>query len=125
MDVQVPDIKEQSGLSKKRVFTIVSRKDTGYNLIMIRSFRHKGLEKFYATGGKAGIKAGHASKLRRILGVLDAATQAADLHLPGFRLHSLTGERKGFYSVWVNANWRVIFRFDGEDVELVDYLDYH
>jgi proteic killer suppression protein len=126
VNVQVPDIKEHSGLSKKKVSTLVSCKDTGYNLIIvIRSFRHKGLEKFYATGSKAGIQAGHASKLRRILGVLDAATQAADINLPGFRLHSLTGERKGFYSVWVNANWRVIFRFDGEDVELVDYLDYH
>lgn len=57
--------------------------------------------------------------------MLDAATGAADMNLPGFRLHPLTGKRKGFYSVWVNGNWRALFRFDGEDVELVDYLDYH
>lgn len=57
--------------------------------------------------------------------MLDAATGAADVNLPGFRLHPLTGERKGFYSVWVNGNWRVLLRFDGEDVELIDYLDYH
>ncbi|MCD6390094.1 MAG: type II toxin-antitoxin system RelE/ParE family toxin [Desulfobulbaceae bacterium] len=92
---------------------------------MIKSFRHKGREKFYATGSKAAIQAKHASKLRRILGLLDAATKMEDVNLPGFRLHPLTGKQKGFYSVWVNGNWRVIFRFAGEDVELVDYLDYH
>lgn len=92
---------------------------------MIKAFRHKGLEKFYTTGSKAGIQAGPASKLKRILGVLDMTTGAADVNLPGFRLHPLTGERKGYYSVLVNGNWRVLFRFDGEEVELVDYLDYH
>ncbi len=92
---------------------------------MIKSFRHKGLKKFYTTGSKAGIQARHAPKLRRILGLLGAATKAEDVNLPGFRLHTLTGKQKGFYSVWINGNWRVIFRFTGEDVELVDYLDYH
>ena len=92
---------------------------------MIKSFRHKGLKKFYTTGSKAGIQARHAPKLRRILGLLGAATKAEDVNLPGFRLHPLTGKQEGFYSVWINGNWRVIFRFTGEDVELVDYLDYH
>ena len=92
---------------------------------MIKSFRHKGLEKFYATGSKAGIQASHAPKLRRILGLLDAASQPEDVNLPGFRLHPLAGKQKGFFSVWGNGNWRVIFRFAGEDVELVNYLDYH
>jgi len=92
---------------------------------MIKSFRHKGLEKFYTSGNKAGIQAKHAPKLRRILGLLDAATKPDDVNLPGFRLHPLVGKQKGFYSVWVSGNWRVIFRFVGEDVELVDYLDYH
>ncbi len=92
---------------------------------MIKSFRHKGLEKFYTTGSKAGIQAKHASKLRRILGLLDAATKPDDVNLPGFRLHPLTGKEKGFYSVWVSGNWRVVFQFVGEDIELVDYLDYH
>jgi len=92
---------------------------------MIKSFQHKGLEKFYTTGSTAGIQAKHAAKLRRILGVLDIATKAEDVGLPGFKLHSLSGKQKGFFSVWVNGNWRVIFRFVGDDVELVDYLDYH
>ena len=92
---------------------------------MIKSFRHKGLEKFYTTGSTSGIQAKHAAKLRRILGVLDIATKAEDVSLPGFKLHPLAGKQKGFFSVWVNGNWRVIFRFVGDDVELVDYLDYH
>ena len=92
---------------------------------MIKSCRHKGLKKFYTTGSKAGIQARHAPKLRRILGLLGAATKAEDINLPGFRLHPLTGKQEGFYSVWINGNWRVIFRFTGEDIELVDYLDYH
>jgi proteic killer suppression protein len=92
---------------------------------MIKSFRHKGLEKFYRTGSKAGIQAKHAPKLLRILGLLDVATVAEDVNLPGFRLHPLTGKQKGFFSVWVNGNWRIIFRFTGQDVELVNYLDYH
>ncbi len=92
---------------------------------MIKSFRHKGLEKFYTTGSKAGIQAKHAPKLRRILGLLDAATKPEDVNLPGLKLHPLTGREKSFYSVWISGNWRIIFRFVGEDVELVDYLDYH
>ena len=92
---------------------------------MIKSFRHKGLEKFYRTGSKAGIQAKHAPKLRRILGLLDVATTAEDVNLPGYRLHPLKGKQKGFFSVWVNGNWRIIFRFVGDDVELVNYLDYH
>ena len=92
---------------------------------MIKSFRHKGLEKLYRTGSKAGIQAKHASKLRRTLGLLDVATTAEDVNLPGYRLHPLTGKQKGFFSVWINGNWRIIFRFVGDDVELVNYLDYH
>ena len=92
---------------------------------MIKSFRHKGLEKFYRTGRKAGIQAKHAAKLRRILGLLDVATKAEDVNLPGFRLHPLTGRQKGLFSVCVNDNWRIFFRFIGDDVELINYQEYH
>jgi toxin HigB-1 len=67
----------------------------------------------------------HADKLRDILARLDAATSAGDLDLPGFRLHPLKGDMKGFWSVTVRANWRVIFRFDDHDAFDIDYLDYH
>ena len=92
---------------------------------MIKSFRHKGLEVFFRRGTKSGIQPHHAAKLRLQLTALNAATKPDDLSAPGWRLHPLTGSLRGFYSITVNGNWRVIFRFDATDVELVDYLDYH
>ena len=92
---------------------------------MIKSFLHKGLERFYRTGSKAGIQARHAEKLRRILIRLEVAECPDDLDIPGFRLHPLRGSRKGIWSVVVQANWRVTFRFSGQDVEIVNYEDYH
>ena len=93
---------------------------------MIISFRHKGLENFYRTASKRGIQAAHAGKLRYILGVLDVAKKPEDVKVPNFRLHPLKQDLKNFWSVDVNGNWRVIFRFtETADVELVDYLDYH
>ena len=71
------------------------------------------------------MQAAHVAKLGRILAALDAATAPAELNQPGYKLHPLNGELKGHWSVWVNGNWRVTFRFVGTDVELVDYQDYH
>ncbi len=92
---------------------------------MISSFRHKGLEAFYRSGSTRGIQPAHAAKLARILAALDAASVPAELNLPSFKLHPLKGSLKGLWSVWVNGNWRVTFRFADSDVELVDYQDYH
>jgi proteic killer suppression protein len=92
---------------------------------MIRSFRHKGLERFFLEGSKAGIQAAHAPKLRLQLGRLDAALGAADMNLPGWRLHPLKGGLRGMWAVSVSGNWRLIFAFEGEDAVLVDYVDYH
>jgi len=92
---------------------------------VIVSFVHKGLERFYRTGSKAGIQPRHAEKLQRILSNLDVAKQPDDLDLPGYRLHALEGKRKGVWSVTVQANWRITFRFIATDVELVNYEDYH
>lgn len=92
---------------------------------MIRSFKHKGLAKFFETGSKAGIQAAHAERLRLILGRLNAAVAAEDMGLPDLRLHPLKGTRKGTWAVWVSGNWRVTFRFVGVDAEVVDYEDYH
>lgn len=103
----------------------VARSVTRYNIGVIASFRHKGLERLYRTGSTRGIQVEHAKKLARVLAALDAAKEPADLNLPGFRLHQLKGNLQGHWSIWVNANWRVTFRFVGNDVELVDYLDYH
>jgi proteic killer suppression protein len=57
--------------------------------------------------------------------MLDVAKQPSDLNQPGLRLHPLKGTLKGYWSVWVNGNWRVTFRFAGADIELVNYQDYH
>jgi len=92
---------------------------------MIKSFRHKGLEEFFRSGSKAGIQPHHAGKLKVQLTNLDSARQPQDMNAPGWKLHSLTGDLAGFWSVTVNGNWRLIFRFDRDDAELVDYLDYH
>lgn len=92
---------------------------------MIKSFRHAGLQAFYETGSKAGIRPDHAMRLSRILGVLDAAMVVEQINVPGFKLHKLTGALKGFWAVSVSGNWRVIFIFDKGEAELVDYLDYH
>lgn len=92
---------------------------------MVKSFRHKGLKAFYSTGNKAGIQAKHADRLRLILARLDAAHEAHDMDLPGLKLHKLSGNFKGFWSVEASGNWRVIFRFEGHDAFDVDYIDYH
>ena len=92
---------------------------------MIKSFKHRGLETFFHRGTKAGIQPHHAAKLRILLTALDYAKKPDDMNAPGWRFHALSGDRKGCFSVTVNGNWRLIFRVNGKDVELVDYLDYH
>jgi toxin HigB-1 len=92
---------------------------------MIRSFKHKGLAKFFRAGSTAGIQADHARRLRLILGRLHAAASPKDMDLPGLRLHELTGNRSGTWSVAVSGNWRVTFIFKGEDAEVVNYEDYY
>lgn len=91
----------------------------------ITGFRHKGLERFFTTGTKAGIQAKHADRLRLILGRLNVATGSTDMNLPGLDLHELRGDRKGTWAVSVSGNWRVTFVSVGKDVERVDYEDYH
>jgi len=92
---------------------------------MIKSFRHKGLEKFFHNDDRSKIIPDHATRLARILDRLDASTGPDDMNLPGFKLHRLAGKEKGTWSVWVNGNWRVTFRFEGADAVVVDYRDYH
>ena len=92
---------------------------------MIRSIRHKGLKRLYEDDDPRGVMREHTVKLRDILARLDAAGTVADMDLPGFRLHPLKGELKGFWAVTVRANWRVIFRFAEEGALDVDYVDYH
>ncbi|MBT0588112.1 type II toxin-antitoxin system RelE/ParE family toxin [Alteromonas oceanisediminis] len=92
---------------------------------MIISFIHKGLEKFYSTGKTSGIQKKHEKKLRLILSNLDQAISPDDMDLPGLFLHQLKGNRKEIWSVRVSGNWRVTFRFKGQNAEIVNYEDYH
>ena len=92
---------------------------------MIKTFRHKGLERFFREGSKAGIQPKHEKRVRLQLGRLDAARSAAEMNLPGWRWHPLTGDLKGRWAVWVDENWRLTFSFEGSDAVFVDYQDYH
>jgi proteic killer suppression protein len=92
---------------------------------MIRSFRHKGLERFFRKSDPRGIQAHQAGRVGRILSLLDEASSPEQLNIPGLFLHPLKGERKGEWAMTVSGNWRITFRFDGEDVIVVNLEDYH
>jgi toxin HigB-1 len=92
---------------------------------MIKSFAHKGLELFFLTGSKAGIQSRHVTRIRLILAQLHQARRISDMDIPMLRLHELKGNRQGTWSVTVQANWRITFRFVDGDAEAVDYEDYH
>jgi len=92
---------------------------------MIKSFKHKGLEKFYLKGTTKGIQSNHAKRLSLQLAALDTAFLIEDVDLPGYQLHPLKGKRKGIWSISVNGNWRVTFEFVDSNIYIVNYEDYH
>ena len=92
---------------------------------MIKSFRHKGLKRFWETGSTKWIPARHAKRIRLILDAIDAATTLDDLRKPGFDLHELKGDRKGTWAITVSGNWRITFTFDSGNAYDVNYEDYH
>ena len=92
---------------------------------MIKSWKHKGLKLFFETGNKSGIIAEHEKRLRIILQRLSAAVKPEDMNTPGMNFHKLKGDLKGFYAITVRANWRIVFKFNNQDAEEVNYLDYH
>lgn len=92
---------------------------------MVQSFRHKGLRLFFEKGHASKIQPAHRARLRLILTLLDAANDVGDMNFPGSNLHPLKGELKGFWSVTVSGNWRLVFGFGDGDAYDVDYLDYH
>ncbi len=92
---------------------------------MIRTFRHKGLEAFFRTGTVRGIQPAHRQRLARQLFALNNAATPQDMNVPGWRLHPLQGKLQDHWSVTVNGNWRLTFKFEDGDAILVDYQDYH
>lgn len=92
---------------------------------MIKSFKHKGLERFYKSGRTSGIQASHAKKLRMQLAALDTAQTINDIDIPGYRLHPLKGIKLGLWSIAVNANWRLTFKYSSGNIYILNYEDYH
>ena len=92
---------------------------------MIRSFKHRGLKRLYESGDYRGIRGDLVETVEDILARLDVSQQPEDMALPGYRLHPLKGDHKGYWTVTVRANWRVIFRFEKGDVWDVELVDYH
>lgn len=92
---------------------------------MIRSFRHRGLQRFYERDDRSLIRPDLQDRIEVMLAQLDVASSPEAMRLPHYRLHALKGNLKGYWSVTVKANWRIIFRFQGEDVYDVELIDYH
>jgi proteic killer suppression protein len=92
---------------------------------VIKSFRHKGLQRFFETGSKSGIQTKHAKRLRLQLAALDTAQMINDMDIPGYRLHPLKGRKKGRWSISVSGNWRLTFQFEQGNAYVLDYEDYH
>lgn len=92
---------------------------------MVMGIRHQGLKRYYETGDARRVPATMVARLRLILADLDAAERPQDLDLPGYRLHRLMGDLKGFWAIEVTGNWRVVFRLEAGDVYDVDLIDYH
>ena len=95
------------------------------HLVMIKSIQHKGLRLFYEHEDASKLPAAHVNRIRNVLTRLEFAQSLNDIGTPGSRLHPLSGNLKGFYAVNVSGNWRIIFRFEDENVHDVDYVDYH
>ena len=92
---------------------------------MIKSFKHKGLRDLFYKGKSSKINQNHVGKIRLILAILNVANKVDDVNFPGSELHRLKGQLEDYWSIKVNANWRIIFQFEDGDVYLIDYLDYH
>ncbi len=91
---------------------------------MIRRFRHKGLERPFATGNASGVSAQQARRIRLVLAQLNVAADPAAMNIPGMRFHALSGDRNGQFAVSISGNWRIVFEFDGQDATNVDLVDY-
>ena len=91
----------------------------------IKTFKHKGLKKLFASGSKAGIQAAHAKRIALVLDLLNNATEVKDMNFPGSDFHPLKGKLTNYYSVHVNGNWTIIFCFEKGEASNVDLIDYH
>jgi proteic killer suppression protein len=98
---------------------------TGYGIIVIRTFRHRGFKRLFEDGDPSKIGADQLNRIADVLAHLDRALHPSDLDLPGYRLHPLKGRLRGVWSVTISSNWRIVFRFQDGDAFDVDLMDYH
>jgi len=110
---------------KKRQLSIDALRFVLYLCGLIRSIKHKGLKRFFESGDRKGLPAPYIEKIYLVLAVLDSASDISLINLPGGRMHGLSGDRKGYWSLSISRNWRITFRFDGQDITDVDFEDYH
>jgi proteic killer suppression protein len=92
---------------------------------MIKTFKHKSLERFFIKGSTSGIQAVHARKIADQLAFLHSAQTIDDIDKPGYKLHELRGKLKGHWAISVSGNWRIFFVFKDGDAHVVNYEDYH
>ncbi|MBL4680768.1 MAG: type II toxin-antitoxin system RelE/ParE family toxin [Pseudomonadales bacterium] len=92
---------------------------------MIKNFKHRGLKRLFEKGDRRKINPNHLDKIELILADLNTAETIADLRLPGYRLHELHGDLKGFFTIDVSGNWRIIFKFKMGVASKINLLDYH
>ncbi|MBV9739910.1 MAG: type II toxin-antitoxin system RelE/ParE family toxin [Hyphomicrobiales bacterium] len=92
---------------------------------MIDSFSHKGMKRLFEDNDRRLIRPDLVERVSIIFAYLDAAKTIDDLNIPSLRLHSLKGEYRGYWSVTVRANWRIVFQFDDGAVSAIELIDYH
>ena len=92
---------------------------------MIRSFKNRNLRELFETGSKRGIPTQLSKRITKQLDVLNRARELRDIALPGFNLHQLKGDRKGAWAIKVSGNWRLVFRFEEQNIYDLDLVDYH
>lgn len=92
---------------------------------MIKSFKHKGLKRFYGDNDASGVNPEQVIRIARILDRLEASKIIADMNIPGYKLHLLSGNRKNSWSVKVSGNWRITFRFENGNAYDINLEDYH
>lgn len=97
----------------------------GLQCVMIKSFKHKGLERLFTKGSASGVQADYAPRITLMLDAIDVAEQVKELDMPGFRLHRLKGDKRNLWSVRVSANWRITFEFEDGAAYILDLEDYH
>lgn len=95
------------------------------DLKMIKSFKHKGLKQLFEKGVTSGVIAKDVERINDRLQSIDIAKDISELNRQIYKLHKLKGDREGYWSITVRANWRITFQFINGDAYILNYEDYH